>query len=158
MSGLRLQWLTLCLATAGCITTWRAQPVFGLRAVGFDVKTAGDPLGPEGVEVEGTLHSLFVEPVIGFSTISYEADIHVKLRVTSESGLVAERSFFVKSADGGAVAMTSVGQGVLDRSTEKIVTEMVAAILSLMNRYPQLGEAPRQGSQILLSIALESVG
>lgn len=113
-----------------------------LRDAGFRVKTQGEADKPSGVLVEGTLLKFFVEPVIGFAMGSMETDIQVHLVATSENGLRAERSFFVKGTKSAMGATASNYQRSVDQAVQQIVQQMAAAIISLINQYPQLGLAP----------------
>ena len=82
---------------------WIAQLLADeLRASGFEVLTNEEPHRPGAVRIDGSLLKLFVEPVQGAWTGSLEADLSVKLRATSETGLDAERTFFVKGVEGRA--------------------------------------------------------
>lgn len=120
-------------------TMWVAQTLAKeLQAAGFKVVTTG-AAKPSALQLNGSLLQFFVEPVMGFSTISLETDIQVKLIATSETGLLAERTFFVKGVESGLVARAGNFQTSVDKSTQLIMRDMVAAIISLMNRYPQLG-------------------
>lgn len=119
--------------------TWVAQALAReLQTAGFTVVTK-EVAKPSALQLNGSLLQIFVEPVMGFSTISLETDIHVKLVATSETGLLAERSFFVKGVESGLVARAGNFQTSADKATQAIMHDMVAAIISLMNRYPQLG-------------------
>jgi hypothetical protein len=87
-----------------------------------------------------TLLKLFVEPVQGAFSGSLEADLSVKLRVTSASGLDAERTFFVKGWKGGQLVSTMQPyHTALHRATQDLLAQMVGSILELVNRYPELG-------------------
>jgi hypothetical protein len=112
-----------------------------LKAAGFTVKTDGITDKPNGVKVEGFLLKFFIEPVIGFTTISLETDTHIKLVATSASGLNAEHSFFFKGKNAALTGMDSNFQPSVDDATRKIINDMVSAILTLMNRYPELGRS-----------------
>ncbi len=119
--------------------TWVAQTLAKeLQAAGFTVVTKA-AAKPSALQLDGSLLQFFVEPVIGFSTISLETDIQVKLIATSETGLLAERTFFVKGVESGLVARAGNFQTSADKATQGVMRDMVAAIISLMNRYPQLG-------------------
>lgn len=111
-----------------------------LRASGFEVLTTEQAHRSGAVRVDGSLLKLFVEPVQGVWTGSVEADFSVKLRATSENGLEAERTFFVKGWKGGQLLSTMQPyHTALYRATQDIVAQMVHAIIELMDRYPQLG-------------------
>lgn len=121
-------------------TVWLAHLlVEELKAVGFTVKTSGVTTKPNGVKIEGLLLKFFIEPQIEFTTIALETDVHIKLIATSTSGLNAERSFFVKGINSALTGMDSNFQPSVDDATRKIIKDMVSAILTLMNRYPELG-------------------
>lgn len=131
-------------------TVWVAQRLAAeLRAAGLSV-VASDTAKPSAVQLSGSLLQLFVEPVAGFSTISLETDIHIKLVATSKTGLLAERDFFVKGVESGLVARAGNFQTSADKATQAIMRDMVAAVISLMNRYPQLGRQwpGRQAMQV----------
>ena len=111
-----------------------------LKAAGFNVRTQGDPSKASGVKIQGTLLKFFVEPVIGFSTISMETDVSIRLVATSENGLNAERTFFIKGTQSALAATESNFQRSVDDATAQIVKQVVTAIITLMNRYPDLGQ------------------
>jgi hypothetical protein len=91
----------------------------------------------KGVEIQGTLRRIFVEPMIGFITVSGDAEMHVELRATSKSGLAATRSFYVRTSRSSAFGTMDIYQGAFDQATAQLVRDMAAAILALMNRYPE---------------------
>jgi hypothetical protein len=111
-----------------------------LRASGFEVIETSAGHRPGALRVDGSLRQLFVEPVIGAWTGSLEADLSVELRASSETGLDAKRTFFVKGWKGGQLASTMQPyHTALHRATQALLEEMVRAIVELMDRYPQLG-------------------
>jgi hypothetical protein len=111
-----------------------------LRASGFTVLDGDESSRTTALRIDGTLLQLFVEPVIGAWSGSLEADLSVKMRATTTSGLEAERTFFVNGWKGGVAASTMQPyHTALDRATQTALAEMVRAILELMDRYPQLG-------------------
>lgn len=97
---------------------------------GFRVLSGGDAKSRAAIHVQGKLLKLFVEPVRSPNVI--ETDIHVRLTVRSGNGLLAERDFFEKGKTGDH-------QRSLNSAARKILDSMVAAILELVNRYPELG-------------------
>lgn len=109
-----------------------------LKAAGFDVVDESAAKA-SAMRIDGSVLQVFVEPVIGFSTISLETDIHLRLVATSKTGLLAERDFFVKGTESGLVARAGNFETSFDRASRQVVKDMVAAVISLMNRYPQLG-------------------
>lgn len=111
-----------------------------LRAAGFRVLSESQDHKREALIVEGELLKIFVEPVIGFWTGSLEADLSFQLKASSETGLAAQRTFFVKGWKGGQLVATNQPyQTALHRATQAVLAEMVRAIVELMDRYPQLG-------------------
>ncbi len=111
-----------------------------LRASGFTVLPVDAPHRPGALRIEGTLLQLFVEPVLGAWSGSLEADLSVRLRASTATGLEAERTFFVKGWKGGQLASTlQPFHTSLDRATQAILDEMVRAVMELMDAYPQLG-------------------
>ena len=121
--------------------TWIAKLLADeLRASGFSVLDAEAVHRPSAIRIDGSLIKIFVEPVIGAWSGSLEADLSVRLSVTTATGLEAERSFFVKGWKGGVLASTAQPyHTALHRATQAMLDEMVRAILELMDRYPQLG-------------------
>jgi len=126
-----------------------------LKAAGFSVVMEGAISKSSAVRLQGSLLKIFVEPVIGFTTVSLETDIQVKLVATSKTGLVAERNFFVKGTKSGLAGTQSNFQNSVEDATRQIMKEVVAAIISLMNRYPQLGLNTDQSPTVNLALRLE---
>jgi len=114
-----------------------------LTLAGFEVLATDAPHEPGTLEIEGSLLKIFIEPVIGMWTGSLEADLDVKLVVSTEDGLRAEREFFVKGIQGGQmVSLPFAYQLALDHATESIMREMVLAIVELTSRFPTDSAAP----------------
>lgn len=115
-----------------------------LKRVGFEVEKANRPQKPSNAPVvRGVLVQLYAQPTGGFSHFVMEADVHVRLEVQAPSGLVARRSFFVKGNRGvGGTAGGAVQESISD-ATNRIVNNMVAALLSLENQYPELATADK---------------
>ncbi|MGD9724317.1 MAG: YajG family lipoprotein [Pirellulales bacterium] len=112
-----------------------------LKAAGFSV-VEGGAAKPGALEINGTLTKFFVEPVPGFSSITLETDVQAQLVVRSKTGLVAERTFFTKAVTQAMVSRAGNFQTSVDEATQTIVKDMVAAVITLANRYPQLGGRP----------------
>ena len=110
-----------------------------LQAAGFTVLMPDQARKPSAVKLDGTVLTLFVEPVIGFTTVTLETDVNVTLVATSDTGLLAERTFFVKGVASGLGATAGNFQSSADDAARQIAKDIVAAVISLMNRYPQLG-------------------
>ena len=113
-----------------------------LRATGFTVLPSADGAPGDVVTIEGTLLQLFVEPIAGMFSVSCEADLQVRLLVTSKSGLRATRTFFAKGLWKGFSGVTGPFQISLKRATDEMLEEMVTAVVELLDHYPQLGTGP----------------
>lgn len=117
-----------------------------LKRAGFTVAyrqtTSADPL-----QIEGKLLQFFIEPMPGWIGV-LEADIHVRLSATSASGLVAERDFYVKSQEKAYWGLEFEFQKATDESTQQIVSKMAAAIVSIADRFPELGEVGPRTTQV----------
>jgi hypothetical protein len=116
--------------------------VHELEAAGFQIATEPSP-SPDAVTLEGQLLQFFIEPDIGFWSITGEADVYVRLVASTPSGLLAERDFFVKGEESSALFGTDgLLQAAANDGVRRIVTEMTAAVVELMDLYPELGAAP----------------
>jgi hypothetical protein len=113
----------------------------GLQRAGFRVVMGQAPT-PSTPIIQGQLTQFFVEPKLSFFAYTPEADIGVRLRVSTATGLVAEREFYFKGEEAAALGTSDVFEGAADRATVKATQEMVAAIVSLLDRYPDLGAQP----------------
>lgn len=121
-----------------------------LRRSGFTVLSPNDEHRPGALHLDGSLFKIFVEPVIGFWSGSLEADLSVQLRARTETGLDAERTFFVKGWKGGTmVSTTQPYLTSLHRATQELVSEMVLAVIELMDEYPQLGRWQRSAGIVI---------
>ena len=140
------------MATAKAICSmdpavWMAQILATeLKAAGFSIVEEGTAKA-SALRLNGSLLQIFVEPVIGFTTVTLETDVHVQVIARSETGLLAERSFFVKGTSSGLAATAGTFETSFNEATKEIVKEIVAAIISLINRYPQIG-LYRYGDQV----------
>lgn len=123
----------------------------GLTAAHFRVLHPGDPIGPDVVRIQGAVFQFFLEPDVGAYTVTPEADIGVKLIVTSASGLRAERVFYVKGTDTTLLATESNFQTASEDATIQVVRLMVEHLSKLMDRYPQLGQPGVSGAQPIAS-------
>lgn len=108
------------------------------KSAGFNVVTSA-PSSPNAVKVEGQLLQFFVEPKVGFFTFTPEADIHVRLVASTQSGLSAERDFYVKGIETSFVGLEYNFQAASDTAVNSLLKSMVAAVVGLMDRYPDLG-------------------
>lgn len=110
-----------------------------LTTAGFRVKTNPASQTTASVRIDGTVLQFFLEAYHGFFLVTPEADISVRLVVSSQSGLYAERTFYVKGAKPSVVCKADDYQEAADNGTKDAVTAMVKAIATLLDRYPQLG-------------------
>ena len=122
----------------------------GLQRSGFRVLTKEAAAGPTTVRVRGTVKQFFVEPKVGFLTFSPEADIGVRLDVSSPSGLLAQRRFYFKAAQVAVFGSEDRFQAVSRGVTREAVQEMVRSIVSLLERYPELG-TPSAGRALAMN-------
>jgi hypothetical protein len=120
---------------------WLSQVLaYALTTAGFRVNTNPDTQASASVRIEGTVLQYFVELAVGFFTVTPEADISVKLVVSSPSGLNAERTFYFKGSEPSVVMGTHDSfQKAAETATKEAATVMVQAIVALLDRYPQLG-------------------
>jgi hypothetical protein len=70
---------------------------------------------------------------------STEADIAVTLRMSTPSGLAAERVFYFKGREPTMFGTDDTFDDAAKNATREAVAGMVAAIVQLLDRYPQLG-------------------
>jgi len=125
-------------------TTWIADLLADeLRAAGFTVVKADAPHKPTALKVEGALLQLFVEPMAQSFSARCECDIEVRLDATSDDGLRATRIFFAKGVWQGFAGATGPFQDSLKKASDGVLSDMVEAIIELMNKYPELGLRPR---------------
>lgn len=126
-----------------------------LEASGFTVLRSEGEARDSALRIQGTLLQFFVEPVVGFWSTTVESDFNVRLVATSRTGLQAERTFFSK----GELTSVIWTQGIFNDSVRgglrDLLTQMVRAILELMNRYPELG-LERRGHPMLVRWAPET--
>jgi hypothetical protein len=114
----------------------------GLTSAGFRVSTGRNSQSPSAVIVQGVVLQFFVEPYLSFFTISPEADISVKLVVSTPSGLRAERVFYVKGVEVSFTAAEYNFQAAAESATQQAVDAMVRAIASLLDRYSPAQASP----------------
>jgi Uncharacterized lipoprotein len=125
-----------------------------LKEAGFSVSYKAQTRDP--LRVEGKLLQFFVEPKVGFLTFTPEADIHVRLSATSGSGLVAERDFYVKAEEESLVGTEGNFQLAAEAATKRAIKDMVSAIVSLCDRFPELGQPAPSASQPSVERSKES--
>ena len=145
--GIQKNGLNLETADVECTVPpvqWLADALTqGLTAAGYQVVSTGFPdapaASPSSVVVRGEVLQFFIEPKVGVFTFSPEADISVRLVMTSPSGLRAARRFYFKSEEVSLFGTESNFQAAADSATQQAVRGMVTAIVELLDRYPDLG-------------------
>jgi hypothetical protein len=110
-----------------------------LRGAGLTVLEGDAPAPGDVLQIQGTLHQLDAESISLMYSALFESDVHIQLEVSSEAGLTASRGFHVKASRSKMGGGMGTLQTVLDESSTRIVRDMTAAILSLLNRYPTVG-------------------
>jgi hypothetical protein len=110
-----------------------------LKEVGFTVTP--EPQSSDPLKIHGKLLQFFVEPKLGLLSFTPEADIYVHLTAASQSGLMAERDFYVKGEETSVFGWEKNFQLATDEATRRIIKEMAAAILALCDRFPEVGIA-----------------
>lgn len=148
--GMQKNGYNMDTADAKCLSDpneWIARVLANaLRSAGFDVRKESEDHKPSALRVSGSTLKVFVEPVIGAWSGSLEADLSMRLSVTTETGLEAKRTFFVKGWKGGVLASTMQPyHDALDRAAQAIVEEMVRAIVDLADSDPRLGSLVAPG-------------
>jgi len=128
-----------------------------LRASHFKVLTPETPHRESALRIDGAIQQFFTEPVMQTRRrpSSLETDIQIRLIATTENGLHAERTFFVKGMIKNITFSTRGAYHTsLKRAADEILAEMVEAIFSLMEEYPQIS-APDFQLQAIKPYALE---
>lgn len=108
------------------------------------------------LHIDGTLLQFFVEPKIDAFTVDMETDIHVRLVVRSGSGLVAERDFYVKGQRTVFLGTPNEFQVVADLATRQVIKDMVSAIVSLSDRYPEVTSSEPEPAQAATDLVQEN--
>ena len=111
----------------------------GLVRAGFRVLTPTSPPGPSTVIVRGTVSQFFIESNMAMWDPMLEADIGLTLVLTSQSGLIATRRFYVKGEHSSAYQSEEESQAAADDATNEMVRVTVTSIGALLDHYPQLG-------------------
>ena len=114
-----------------------------LQAAGFEIVPDDKSFSETTLEVGGRLEVFFSEPVIHFSSVGNETDLSATLTVRTGNGLLAKRTFYVKGEESSMLVWTfSLADKSFHDAGDRIVRDMVVAILNLANRYPSLGTDP----------------
>ncbi len=113
-----------------------------LDQAGFRIVTTATSKSPDPLRLHLTVKHLFMDQVPGMLTVTLVADVHVTVAAETQSGLSAERSFFVKGENDVAAVVDSGFQAAMDQATERLADELVRAVVDLADRYPSVGAAP----------------
>jgi hypothetical protein len=120
-------------------TQWLNETILnGLDRRSFKVVTLQSAKSKAPLQVSLTLKTLFVDEVLETERASMLADVEVHLVVRTASGLLAERSFFVRERE---IAPTDGSyQDTLTLASRQMSNAILDAIVELANRYPALGK------------------
>lgn len=122
--------------------TWIALRLTdGLAEAGYSVEAVRAADGDTGgTVIEGELGRLFVEPKLNAFTVDTEADIKVRLQVTSDTGLEAERTFYIKGVTQSITVTSGTVSSAFEQAADETVAEMVTAIEDLVEQYPGIAQ------------------
>jgi hypothetical protein len=134
---------------------WLGQVMLrALDRAGFKVVTTLTAKSVDPLRIRLNLKHLFVDQVNDVFTIDLVTDVHVTIDAETDTGLLADRSFFVKGLANVLVVVDSGIQASMDDATEDIVEELVVALVDLNRRYPSAGarttSRPGRGSSLAL--------
>jgi hypothetical protein len=110
-----------------------------LRASQFALVVPGQHRSADPLFLEGRISELFVEPVIHVFSSTVETDIGVHLRARTQSGLIADRFFYVKGTDSNFWGTDGAFQISFEKATTAVVSSMTRAVADLMDRLPRVG-------------------
>jgi len=114
------------------------QSIEGIRLIGH----YGARVIVRGNDLEGFNTGVVFEPRLLRDSDAASMAVSLELRVSTTSGLVARRGFFVKASISKYGGGMGTLQDVLDESSTRAVRDMTAAIVSLTNRYPAMPLVP----------------
>lgn len=106
-----------------------------LTAAGFKVLKSRSQSTPSTLMLTGRLDQLFIEPASNFFNVTWETDIALYLKVTTATGLVAERTFSVKGEEATFLNERDA-QKSLDSAVHKLVIAVVGALANLSDQIP----------------------
>ncbi len=109
-----------------------------LTAAGFKVVTDPAQATSAAIRIEGVLLQFFAEPHAAYTTTP-EADIELRLLASSASGLQAQRRFYVKARELSLSGADLNFQLAANDAIKQVLNRSVAAILELLQQFPQLG-------------------
>lgn len=110
-----------------------------LRKAGFRVVSDPGQLGPNALQIAGTLTQFFLEPDLGGFTVGHEADIGLQLVATTSSGLTAERRFYTKGRETSFWGREYNYQLAANAAVSDLLVRVLDAVSELVQQYPDLG-------------------
>jgi hypothetical protein len=119
-----------------------------LTASGFTVLADPGRASRSTLMISGAVEQAFVEPKLNYGAVA-EADIALKLTVWTASGLLAERSFYVKGDEAAFFAGEAAVQKAFNSAVRQLLASVVGAIANLADRVPvqaRLAVTPAQGA------------
>lgn len=120
-------------------TQWLNETVLnGLDRRRFEVVTLENAKSKAPLQVSLTLKTLFIDEVLEAERVSMLADVEVHVLVRTASGLLAERSFFVRDRESAPTEGSY--QDTLTLASRRVSNDILDAIVELANRYPSLGK------------------
>ena len=111
-----------------------------LKSAGFRVGTTGENV--KATKVQGFTQKLFIEPIVQWSTVDVETDLSVLIHVSRPDGLEAERRYFVKGLDPALMALEDSYASSLRQAMDALMKRVVADIINLLNRFPEIEARP----------------
>lgn len=122
-------------------TQWLNEAVLrGLHHRSFKVVQLHSAKSGSPLHVSLGLRTLFIDEILEGDGVTMVADVEVHVTVRSNTGLLAERSFFVREREFSA--NESSYQDTLTLASRRMQNHILDAIVELADRYPALGRAP----------------
>lgn len=120
-------------------TQWLNEAVLnGLHRRNFKIVQLYNAKSAAPLQVNLTLKTLFIDEIHENDAVSMLADVEVHVVVRTTSGLLAERSFFVRERR--ATPSESSYQDTLTLASRQMSRNIIDAIVELADRYPSLGK------------------
>jgi hypothetical protein len=119
-----------------------------LLASGFRVLADPARASRSTLMISGAVEQAFVEPKLNYGAAASEADIALKLTVWTASGLLAERSFYVKGDEAAFFTGEAAAQKAFNSAVRQLLASVVGAIANLADRVPvqaRLAVTPAHG-------------
>jgi hypothetical protein len=111
------------------VGTWLRQRLKAeLRAAGFELVRA--EVAGSVLTIELVLQKFFTEPILRWSSVDFESDLAVQMRVTHLHGLTVERSYYAKGVARGGEPAESNYTLAMEQATEYVMHRMVSDIIA----------------------------